>query len=113
MNISPMNLTNFPIPVQYYGLNASDFFGGKVTWPDCRAYCIAQHFSFNYWGIYKLIMPLMICLMIFIVLYYISEVKKPESERNLLALWPYIIILLWLGLFMLWYVLMLKGVIAK
>lgn len=103
MNLTPMDLHNFTIPVQYYGMNATDFFGGKITWPDCRLWAMTQHIEFNYWGIYHIIMPLILVLTFFIFWLFLKEWAESKEKRDYLPIMPYILVLVTLLLFMFWY----------
>lgn len=96
-----------PIPVQYYGLNATDFFGRKIAWDECRMWCLDQHITFNYQGVYWFIIPLLVLLGTWIV--YLMFIESKEEKPDFKPIIPYIAIFIMLAMFMTWFVLQLKG----
>lgn len=100
--MSAINISNFTIEPVYYGMNATEFFSRKLTISECKTACLVNHIEFNYWGVYYIIMPLIICLLIYIV--HLAMNSRIEGRMYLTPAVPFMVILALLVIFLYWFV---------
>jgi hypothetical protein len=94
--------------VQYYGMNASDFFSRKITWDECRMQCVYESFNRSYAGVYWIIIPAAVmtiaCFGYFIMRSYDSSLDEKQIAVCNLSIFWLMVLLFVLAVFLSWFV---------